>query len=51
MNGKGHVQSVTPQWCPLTLHGTHCAHVSKMKYISYIHTLFLNCLCALFVKF
>ena len=39
----------------LTLHGTRCVHTSmnlrKMKFISYIYTLFLDRFCSLFVEF
>ena len=55
MNAMGHVQS---KWhtkgVMLTLHGTHCIHTSmnrrKMKFISYIYTLFLHYF-TLFVEF
>ena len=51
MNTTGHVQS---KWRPtrvtLTLHGTRCVHTSmnirKMKFISYIYTLFLHRFCS-----
>ena len=56
MNTMGRMQS---KWCPkgfmLTLHRTHCIHpsmnVSKMKFISYIYTLFSYQFCSLFEKF
>ena len=39
----------------LTLLGTHCVHTSmnvrKMKFISYIYTLFIRHFCSVFVKF
>ena len=56
MNATDHVQS---KWCPkgftLTLHGTRCVHTSinlrKIKFISYIYTLYLHRFCSLFVIF
>ena len=51
-----HVQSKRyPKIIMLTLHGTHCIHtlmnVRKIKFISYIHALFLHHFYSLFVKF
>ena len=59
MNATGHVQS---KWYPkgviLTLHGTRCVHTSmnlrKIKFISYIYTLFLHrfffIICEIFIS-
>ena len=52
MNATGPVQSSS---VTLTLHGTRCVHISmnlrKMKFISYIYTLFSHRFCSLFVEF
>ena len=56
MNTTDHMQS---KWCQkgvtLSLHGTRCFHtfvnLRKMKFISYIYTLFLHRFCSLFVEF
>ena len=51
---KGHVQSKwRPKGITLTLLGTRCVLTSmnlrKIKFISYIYTLFLHSFCSLFV--
>ena len=56
MNATGHMQSKwRPKGVMLTLHGTRYVHTSmnvrKMKFISYIYTLFLHRFCSLFVEF
>ena len=54
MNATGHVQSKVTH-VTLTLHGTRCVHTAmnlrKIKFISYIYTLFLHRFCSLFVDF
>ena len=55
MNATGHVESKRrPKGITSTLHRTRCVHTSmnlrKMKFISYIYTLFLHCFCSLFVE-
>ena len=56
MNAVGPVQiKCLPKGVMLTLLVTHCVltsmNVRKMKFISYIYTLFVHCFCSLFVKF
>ena len=56
MNATGHVQSKwRPKCVTLTLHETSCVLTSmnlrKIKFISYIYTLFLHRFCSLFVDF
>ena len=56
MNATGHVQNKWhPKGATLTLHGTPCVLTSmnlrKIKFISYIYTLFLHRFCSVFVEF
>ena len=55
MNATGHVQKVTPEGHHINFPQDRCIHTSmnlrKMKFISYIYTLFLHRFCLLFVEF
>ena len=55
INATGHAQNKwRPSGVTLTLHSTRCVHTSmnlrKMKFISYIYTLFLHRFCSLLVE-